>query len=171
MGFADFFKNFKKDERALPKEAPSHWIKCPSCNALMYYKEVVAQHYTCPKCNFHMRIGSQDRIALMCDEGSFVEFAWLKPIISSAEDLSFVNERFSTLITKIERVTYEDLENQTLLTTNTGVVFVIDDNLGTDAFNSFYTYYINEKNVTNQDHGYIYYDPEEKSLKHKDSLI
>ena len=63
------------------------------------------------------------------------------------------------------------MENQTLLTTNTGVVFVIDDNLGTDAFNSFYTYYINEKNVTNQDHGYIYYDPEEKSLKHKDSLI
>lgn len=104
-------------------------------------------------------------------KGSFVEFEWLKPIISSAEDLSFVNERFSTLITKIERVTYEDLENQTLLTTNTGVVFVIDDNLGTDAFNSFYTYYINEKNVTNQDHGYIYYDPEEKSLKHKDSLI
>lgn len=74
MGFADFFKNFKKDERALPKEAPSHWIKCPSCNALMYYKEVVAQHYTCPKCNFHMRIGLQDRIALMCDEGSFTEF-------------------------------------------------------------------------------------------------
>lgn len=74
MGFADFFKNFKKDERALPKEAPSHWIKCPSCNALMYYKEVVAQHYTCPKCNFHMRIGLQDRIALMCDEGSFIEF-------------------------------------------------------------------------------------------------
>lgn len=40
----------------------------------MYYKEVVAQHYTCPKCNFHMRIGLQDRIALMCDEGSFIEF-------------------------------------------------------------------------------------------------
>lgn len=74
MGFADFFKNFTKEERTLPKEAPSHWVKCPSCNALMYYKEVIAQHYTCPKCNFHMRISLQDRISLMCDEESFVEF-------------------------------------------------------------------------------------------------
>ncbi len=74
MGFADFFKNFKKDDRAVPQEAPSHWVKCPSCNALMYYKEIIAQLYTCPKCNFHMRIGLEDRIALMCDEGSFIEF-------------------------------------------------------------------------------------------------
>lgn len=74
MGFADFFKNFKKEDRAVPQEAPSHWVKCPSCNALMYYKEIIAQHHTCPKCNFHMRIGLEDRIALMCDEGSFVEF-------------------------------------------------------------------------------------------------
>ena len=76
VGFVDFFKTFKKEnqERATPKEAPSHWIKCPSCNALMYYKEVIAQYYTCPKCNFHMRIGLQDRIALMCDDGSFVEY-------------------------------------------------------------------------------------------------
>lgn len=75
MGFVDFFKTFKKEnqERATPNEAPSHWVKCPSCNALMYYKEVIVQYHTCPKCNFHMRIGLQDRIALMCDEGSFKE--------------------------------------------------------------------------------------------------
>ncbi len=74
MGFADFFKNLKKEERSSPKDAPSHWVKCPSCSALMYYKEVIAQYHTCPKCSFHMRIGLQDRIAIMCDEGSFVEF-------------------------------------------------------------------------------------------------
>ena len=90
MGFADFFKTFKKDERALPKEAPSHWIKCPSCNALMYYKEVVTQHYTCPKCNFHMRIGLQDRIALMCDEGSFIEF---DKDLTPNDPLNFVDKK------------------------------------------------------------------------------
>ena len=74
MGFADFFKNFAKDERATPQEAPSHWVKCPSCNALTYYKEVVLQFHTCPKCNFHMRISLDDRIALLCDEGSFIEY-------------------------------------------------------------------------------------------------
>lgn len=90
MGFADFFKNFTKEERALPKEAPSHWVKCPGCNALMYYKEVIAQHYTCPKCNFHMRIGLQDRIALMCDEGSFVEF---DKDLSPNDPLDFVDKK------------------------------------------------------------------------------
>ncbi|MDY4426656.1 MAG: acetyl-CoA carboxylase, carboxyltransferase subunit beta [Helicobacter sp.] len=92
MGFVDFFKTFKKEnqERATPKEAPSHWIKCPSCNALMYYKEVVAQYYTCPKCNFHMRIGLQDRIALMCDDGSFVEY---DKDLAPTDPLDFVDKK------------------------------------------------------------------------------
>lgn len=92
VGFVDFFKTFKKEnqERATPKEAPSHWIKCPSCNALMYYKEVVAQYYTCPKCNFHMRIGLQDRIALMCDDGSFVEY---DKDLAPTDPLDFVDKK------------------------------------------------------------------------------
>lgn len=92
VGFVDFFKTFKKEnqERATPKEAPSHWIKCPSCNALMYYKEVIAQYYTCPKCNFHMRIGLQDRIALMCDDGSFVEY---DKDLAPTDPLDFVDKK------------------------------------------------------------------------------
>lgn len=92
VGFVDFFKTFKKEnqERATPKEAPSHWVKCPSCNALMYYKEVIAQYYTCPKCNFHMRIGLQDRIALMCDDGSFVEY---DKDLAPTDPLEFVDKK------------------------------------------------------------------------------
>lgn len=90
MGFSDFFKNFKKDDRAVPQAAPSHWIKCPSCNALMYYKEIIAQLHTCPKCNFHMRIGLEERIALMCDEGSFVEF---DKELSPNDPLDFVDKK------------------------------------------------------------------------------
>ncbi len=92
VGFVDFFKTFKKDnqERATPKEAPSHWIKCPSCNALMYYKEVIAQYHTCPKCNFHMRIGLKDRISLICDEGSFVEF---DKELAPTDPLNFVDKK------------------------------------------------------------------------------
>ncbi len=54
-------------------EAPSHWIKCKSCQALMYYKEVENQNYVCPKCGYHLRIGVKERIALLADEESFVE--------------------------------------------------------------------------------------------------
>lgn len=71
-------------------EAPSHWVKCPSCNSLMYYKEVENRNYVCPKCGFHMRIKVDRRIDLLADEGSFVEFdAQLKPV----DPLKFVDKK------------------------------------------------------------------------------
>lgn len=29
----------KSKEQPTKKDAPSHWIKCPECNALMFFKE------------------------------------------------------------------------------------------------------------------------------------
>lgn len=40
----------------------------------MYFKELEACLHVCPKCNFHMRIEPEQRIALYADEGSWVEF-------------------------------------------------------------------------------------------------
>lgn len=62
-------------------EAPSHWVKCQSCQALMFHKEVENQKFVCPKCGFHIRLGAKDRIAMISDEGTFVECdASLKPV-------------------------------------------------------------------------------------------
>jgi acetyl-CoA carboxylase carboxyl transferase subunit beta len=70
----------KSKEQPTKKDAPSHWIKCPECSALMFFKEVEAQNNICPKCNFHMRIGAKRRIEILTDKDSFVEFdAELKP--------------------------------------------------------------------------------------------
>ncbi|MBL3520583.1 acetyl-CoA carboxylase, carboxyltransferase subunit beta [Aliarcobacter lanthieri] len=67
-------------EQATKKDAPSHWVKCPDCNALMFFKEVENQDNVCPKCSFHMRIGAKRRIEILSDENSFVEFdSNLKP--------------------------------------------------------------------------------------------
>ena len=67
-------------EQPTKKDAPSHWVKCPECNALMFFKEVENQDNICPKCNFHMRIGAKRRIAILTDKESFVEFdVELKP--------------------------------------------------------------------------------------------
>jgi len=55
-------------------EASSHWIKCKSCESLMYHKEVENQSYVCPKCGFHLRIGVKERLELLVDEGTFIEF-------------------------------------------------------------------------------------------------
>jgi acetyl-CoA carboxylase carboxyl transferase subunit beta len=73
------FDNSSK-EQPTKKDAPSHWIKCPECNSLMFFKEVENQENICPKCNFHMRIGAKRRIEILSDEGTFIEYdADLKP--------------------------------------------------------------------------------------------
>jgi len=71
LNFLDFFSTSKK--QPTKDEAPAHWVKCPSCNSLMYYKEIENQYFVCPKCGFHLRISVQDRINLLADEGTFVE--------------------------------------------------------------------------------------------------
>ncbi len=88
MNFGHIFRNIKK--QSSPSEAPSHWIKCDKCQSLMYYKEIQNRNYVCPKCKFHMRIGQKERIKLLADKDSFVEFdANLAPI----DPLKFVDKK------------------------------------------------------------------------------
>ena len=89
MNFKDIFQNFRK-ERPAKDEAPAHWIKCNNCQSLMYYKEVENQLYVCPKCAYHMRIGSSKRIEYIIDEGSFVEF---DTNLSPVDPLKFVDKK------------------------------------------------------------------------------
>ena len=83
-----FSKNTVK--QPTKSEASSHWVKCKSCHSLMYYKEVENQNYVCPKCGFHLRIGVKERIKLLADEGTFVEFDEnLRPV----DPLAFVDKK------------------------------------------------------------------------------
>ena len=85
-----FSINTTAKQQPTKSEAPAHWIKCKSCQSLMYYKEVENQNYVCPKCGYHIRIGVKERIALLADEESFVEFdANLKPV----DPLKFVDSK------------------------------------------------------------------------------
>jgi len=84
-----FTKTFETKPPA-KAEVSSHWIKCKSCHSLMYYKEVENQSYVCPKCGFHLRIGVKERIELLADEGSFIEYdSTLAPV----DPLSFVDKK------------------------------------------------------------------------------
>lgn len=77
-------------EQPSKSEAPAHWIQCPSCKALMYYKEVENQQYVCPKCKHHLRIDVEQRIAMLADAESFAEFdTTLKPV----DPLKFVDKK------------------------------------------------------------------------------
>jgi len=50
------------------------WNKCPSCSAIVYTQELENNQKVCPKCNYHYRIGTDERIALLTDHASFEEF-------------------------------------------------------------------------------------------------
>ncbi len=80
----------KTKEQANKNDAPSHWIKCPECNSLMFFKEVENQNHICPKCNFHMKITAKQRINILSDKDSFVEYDKdLKP----TDPLRFVDKK------------------------------------------------------------------------------
>jgi len=49
------------------------WTKCKNCNEIIYTKEIERNLKVCPKCDYHFRISARERIALVLDEGSFVE--------------------------------------------------------------------------------------------------
>ena len=81
MNLFNLFGSDTNKKQPLKSEAPAHWIKCSSCQSLMYHKEIEKQNYVCPKCGFHLRINVDQRIKVIADEGTFQEFdSNLKPI-------------------------------------------------------------------------------------------
>jgi acetyl-CoA carboxylase carboxyl transferase subunit beta len=51
------------------------WIKCDSCNAVLYRSELERNLEVCPKCSHHMRIGGRRRIETFLDEEPRIEIA------------------------------------------------------------------------------------------------
>jgi len=48
------------------------WVKCPSCESVLYRDDLVKNLNVCPKCEHHMRIGARQRIdALLDAEGRY----------------------------------------------------------------------------------------------------
>jgi len=49
------------------------WTKCPGCSAILYTKELRRTFGVCAQCNYHFRLGAQQRIPLLTDRHSFIE--------------------------------------------------------------------------------------------------
>lgn len=93
MNLLSIFSFSSDKKQATKNESSSHWVKCKSCHSLMYYKEVENQNYVCPKCGFHLRIGVKERIKLLEDEGTFLEYDGnLHPV----DPLKFVDSKTYT---------------------------------------------------------------------------
>jgi acetyl-CoA carboxylase carboxyl transferase subunit beta len=54
------------------KEMPEGlWMKCPSCEHMLYRSAVEKNQNVCPECEYHFRIGALTRIEYLADEGTF----------------------------------------------------------------------------------------------------
>ena len=62
------------------------WEKCPSCGEIIHKKQLETNLWTCLKCNYHFRIGSEEYIKILLDSGSFKE---LDKKMRSADPLEF----------------------------------------------------------------------------------
>jgi len=62
------------------------WEKCPGCGEIIHKKQLETNLWTCLKCNYHFRIGSQEYIDILLDKGSFRE---MDKKMRSADPLKF----------------------------------------------------------------------------------
>src|SRR5436190_1040725 len=49
------------------------WRKCSGCGEMIFHRDLAAAQNVCPKCNYHMRIGTGERFAAIFDAASYEE--------------------------------------------------------------------------------------------------
>jgi len=63
----------KREIREDPKPSDQLWVKCNSCNEIIYRKVIERNLQVCPKCNYHFQIPARRRIDSVVDPGTFIE--------------------------------------------------------------------------------------------------
>ena len=72
--FEDFFNVVKKRFNDGEEEYKPPMFKCPRCQGTSPLSKYEELHRVCPKCNYHGRLSSTERIAITVDKESFREF-------------------------------------------------------------------------------------------------
>jgi len=87
----------KKEQEREPKEKREElkisdelWMKCKSCNEIIYRKVIERNLQVCPKCNYHFPIPARRRIECVADPGSFLEY---DANLTSADPLEFKDSK------------------------------------------------------------------------------
>ena len=100
---------FRKEKKRLVRQRrelpPDVWTKCDSCGEIIYREKLAETFYTCPKCEFHFRIGPEDYADLLLDDSLEEEF---DTDMGSVDPLQFHGptayaERYETALNKSPR--------------------------------------------------------------------
>ena len=67
---ASFDKDNGSEESPAPRRVRTEglWIKCDSCRAIIWKKDLEANAMVCPKCAFHFKIDARGRLNLLFDD-------------------------------------------------------------------------------------------------------
>ncbi len=81
------------------------WMKCPSCEEVLYKSDLQANQYVCPKCDHHLRVKARVRIDQLLDTDKRVELGQeVKPV----DSLKFKDSRkYSDRLTEAVKNTGE----------------------------------------------------------------
>ncbi len=64
----------QRSDTAVRKSVPEGlWVKCPSCEAVLYRTDLETNLHVCPKCDHHMRIRARERLNSLLDPGGRFE--------------------------------------------------------------------------------------------------
>ncbi len=66
---------FKREHEPKRVVTEGLWIKCDSCSAPIWKKDLEAQGMVCEGCGFHFKIGARDRLGMLFDDGRWDDIA------------------------------------------------------------------------------------------------
>jgi acetyl-CoA carboxylase carboxyl transferase subunit beta len=67
---------FKRDKKSIEQTTPPEerrvrteglWSKCESCRTIVFRKDLEANLYVCPKCQFHFKMNAKQRLEMLLD--------------------------------------------------------------------------------------------------------
>lgn len=64
------------------------WTQCFQCRELLYTRDLRSNLQVCLKCQYHFRVGAEQRLEQLCDPDTFVE---LSANLASSDPLGFVD--------------------------------------------------------------------------------
>jgi|SRR5690625_1613365 len=75
MALERFFRRNRPTKANEDKSPSGLWMKCESCGAQIYRKDLVANVYVCTECGFHYRMPVEARVELLTDENTFEQWS------------------------------------------------------------------------------------------------
>ena len=77
---------FKKEDDGTDKL----WTKCNGCGEMIFQKDLDAAHQVCPSCQYHLPLGSTERLAMIFDDARYSLIDVPEPVV---DPLKFRDEK------------------------------------------------------------------------------